>query len=217
MFQYFGEEILSYQPASIQEFLIKSSILDIVEPGFVKDFIGIEGVADVLHEHVRKNLFVQSNYDDKKGWVFRYHQLFRDFLQAKFRSEIGEEERRALFFKAGFLYEQREELEKSVNYYLESKAYDRAASVIERIGMGFLNMGRTGDLDQWLRIIPENLVQENPWLLFYLSMTRRFATAEKNVQNLQKAFSLFSEQRDLRGQLLSLCLLYTSPSPRDRS
>lgn len=207
VFQYFGQEILFSQPDYIQEFLIKSSILDIVEPGFVKDFIGIEGAADVLHEHVRKNLFVQSTYDERKGWVFRYHPLFRDFLKAKFISEIGEEERRALFFKAGFLYEQREELEKSVNYYLEAKAYDRAASVIERIGMDFLNMGRTGDLDQCLRIIPENLVQENPWLLFYLSMTTRFARPEKNVQNLQKAFSLFSEQGNLRGQLLSLAFL----------
>ena len=207
VFQYFGEEILSSQPASIQEFLIKSSILDIVEPGFVKDFIGIEGASDVLHEHVRKNLFLQSTYDEKKGWVFQYHQLFRDFLRAKFRSEIGEKERRSLFIKAGSLYEEKGELEESVKYYLEAKAYDRAMSVIEQIGMNFVQMGRAGDLAQWLQAIPEDLVQENPWLLFYLSMTTRFATAEKNVQNLQKAFSLFSEQEDLRGQLLSLAFL----------
>jgi LuxR family maltose regulon positive regulatory protein len=206
-FQYFGEQILSSQPAAIQDFLMKSSILDIVEPGFLMDFIETEGTTEVLHEHVRKNLFVQSTYDERKGWVFRYHPLFKGFLRAKFRSEIVEEERRALYFKAGFLYEQRAELEEAVNFYLEAKAYDRAASIIERIGIAFLKMGRTGDLDNWLRALPAELVQENPWLLFYLAMVTRFTRVQENIQNLQRAFSLFSDQGNLRGQFLSQAFL----------
>ncbi len=104
VFQYFGEEILSSQPGPMQDSLIKSSIFDMVEPGFIKDFFEMEDTEEVLHELARKNLFVQSSYDEKKGWVFRYHQLFRDFLQAKFKSEIGKREQQSLFFKAGSLY-----------------------------------------------------------------------------------------------------------------
>jgi len=98
VFQYFGEEILSSLPGATQRFLIRSSIFDIIEPGLAKDLLG----------------------EDKKGWVFRYHQLFRDFLQSKFRSEIGEEEKRALFQNAGSIYEQRGRLGKSVNFHLLS-------------------------------------------------------------------------------------------------
>ena len=75
------------------------------------DFLKMENTEEFLQGLARRNLFVQSNYDDKKGWVFRYHQLFRDFLRAKFRSEIVEKERCTLFLKAGSLYEEKGELE----------------------------------------------------------------------------------------------------------
>jgi LuxR family transcriptional regulator, maltose regulon positive regulatory protein len=67
VFQYFGKEILSSQSEKIQEFLIKSSLIDLVEPAFMKDFIGMENAEEILRDHVRKNLFVQSFYDEKKG------------------------------------------------------------------------------------------------------------------------------------------------------
>ena len=207
VFRYFGEEILSSQPGPIQDFLIKSSIFDIVEPGFIKDFLGMEDTGTILYEHARKNLFVQSSYDEKKGWVFRYHQLFRDFLQAKFRSEIGQEERASLFLKAGSIHEQRGELEESVRYYLKAREYEKAANIIERIGMELVQMGRTAVLAQWLQILPEGLVQENPWLLFYLSMTRRYTATDKNIGSLELALTHFEKQENVRGCILSLAFL----------
>lgn len=207
VFQYFGEEILSSLPGPTQRFLIRSSIFKIIEPGLAKDLLGMEESEEILKEHAKKNLFVQSNYEDKKGWIFRYHQLFRDFLQFKFRSEIGEEERRSLFLKAGAIYEQRGHLEESVRHYLKAKAYDRAASVIEQIGMDLLNTGRGVDLAQLLEALPEDLIQGNPWLLFYLSMNRRFTGVGKNIESFQKAHNLFEQQKDVRGCLLSLSYL----------
>ncbi|MEA3435397.1 MAG: BTAD domain-containing putative transcriptional regulator [Thermodesulfobacteriota bacterium] len=207
VFRYFGEEILSSQPGPIQDFLIKSSIFNIVEPEFIKDFLGMEDTSAVLHEHVRKNLFVQSSYDEKKGWVFRYHQSFRDFLQTNFKSETGKEEKRTLFVKAGAVYEQRGELEDALKYYLEARAYDKAAYIIEQIGMNLVQMGRTADLALWLQIFPKNLVQENPWLLFYLSMTRRYTAADRNIGSLKRALILFEKREDTKGSTLSLAFL----------
>ena len=207
VFQYFGEEILASQPVPIQDSLIKSSIFDIVEPGFIKDFFEMEDTEEVLHELASKNLFVHSSYDEKKGWVFRYHQLFRDFLQAKFKSEIGEDERSSLFLKAGSIHEQKGELEESVKYYLKARAYDKAATIIERIGMELVQMGRTAILAQWLQILPEGLVQENPWLLFYLSMTRRYTATDQNIGSLELALTHFEKQENVRGCILSLAFL----------
>jgi len=62
----------------------------------MKDLIGIDSAEDILREHVRKNLFVQSFYDEKKGWLFRYHPIFRDFLKAKSKARVSEEERHSL-------------------------------------------------------------------------------------------------------------------------
>jgi len=47
----------------------------------------------LIVQSLRRNLFVQSIYDEKKGWLFQYHKLFHDFLKIKFESEIGDKER----------------------------------------------------------------------------------------------------------------------------
>ena len=207
IFQYFGKEIFSSLSEQVQEFLIKSSLIDLIEPAFIRDFLGMEMAEEILREHVRKNLFVHSFYDEKKGWLFQYHHLFRDFLKAKFMTSVRHQEQESLLLKAGTLYEQRGELENSVKYFLEAKAYPWAASVIERSGMDLLQKGRIGDLSKWLLSLPDGTIQDNPWLLFYLAMTRRFLGGRENLVAFQKAYTLFKQQGNVRGTLISLAQL----------
>jgi ATP/maltotriose-dependent transcriptional regulator MalT/DNA-binding SARP family transcriptional activator len=207
VFQYFGKEILSSQQEQVQEFLIKSSLIDLIEPVFMKDFLGMERAEEILRELVRKNLFVHSFHDEKKGWLFQYHHLFKDFLRAKFMASVGPEERKRLLLKAGTLYDERGELENSVKYFLEAKAYPRAALVIERLGIDLLKKGRTGDLAEWLLSLPNGTIQDNPWLLFYQAMIRRFMGGRENLVTFQKAYALFKQQGNLKGMLISLAQL----------
>ncbi|HSB05840.1 MAG TPA: BTAD domain-containing putative transcriptional regulator [Thermodesulfobacteriota bacterium] len=207
VFQYFGKEIFSSQPKQVQQFLIKSSIFDPIEPGFIKDLIGGNNTTEILREFSRRNLFVQSIYDSKKGWLFRYHQLFRDYLSAKLESEIDAEERKSLLVKAATLYEEKGDLENSVKYFLEAKAHLKAMSIIERVGMNLLKMGRKTDLSLWVTALPEDLIQSNPWLLFYLAMARRFTDVKENISSLWKALTLFKEKGIINGHMLSLAYL----------
>jgi LuxR family maltose regulon positive regulatory protein len=207
VFEYFAQEIFSSQAEKVQDFLLKSSILDLIEPGFMNDFIGLENSEQILRGFVRRNLFVLAIHDEKKGWVFRYHQLFRKFLEVKFESEIRGEERQSLFSRAGYLYEKRGELENAAKYFLEAKAYPQAESVIERLGMNLLQRGRREYLSQCLSALPEEFIQKNPWLFFYLTMTRRFLVGRENVFALQEAYTLFKQKGDRKGHLVSLAQL----------
>ena len=207
VFQYLGKEIFSSLSEEVQTFLVKSSIIDLIEPHFIKDLVEVGNPQDILREHVRKSLFVESIYDKKKGWLFRYHPLFRDFLNAKFETEVAEEEKRELFLKAGRLYVQRGDLESALKSYLRANAYLQAASVMESLGMNLLQRGRTNDLAQWVRSFPRETVIENPWLLFYQAMTLLHVKGRENVIHLEKAYALFKQKGDQRGMLLALAQL----------
>lgn len=202
--QYFGKEIFLPQTKQIQEFLIKSSIIDPMEPGFMMDFIGGENAGEILQRMVRRNLFLHSVCDERKGWLFSYHQLFRDFLEAKFNTEVKEKERQGLLLKAGELYEQRGDLQEAVDYFLAAKAYPRSIPGIERLGRDLLQQGKREILFRWISALPEESIQRNPWLLFYLAMTRRFIGGEENTIHLHKAFQIFKRKENVSGQLLSL-------------
>jgi len=207
IFQYFAKEIFSSQSEQVQEFGIKSSLIDLIEPAFIRDFLGIEHSGEILRELVRKNLFIHSFHDEKKGWLFQYHQLFRDFLRAKLITSVGPDAQGALLLKAGSLYEQRGELENSVKCFLEAKAYSQAAAVVERLGIDLIRKGRREDLSQWLLALPDEVVRDNPWLLLYLAIMRRFTGGRENLIALQKAYTLFKEKGAMRGMLISLAQL----------
>ena len=207
VFRYFGEAVFASQPASVQDFLVKSSILDIVEPEFVKGLTGIENADEILQDLAKRNLFVLPVYLDGRGWLFRYHQLFGDFLKAKLQGTMSEKDRRSLILKAASLCEKRGELQQSLRYYLDARAYSRAVPAIEQIGLEFLKQGRTTELAGWLESIPGDIIRKNPWLLLYGSMIKRFTRAAESIESLNQAFTLFSDRGDISGQLLSLAFL----------
>ena len=210
IFQYFGKEIFSSLSEEVQRFLVRSSLIDLIEPAFMRDFLGTEKAEEILQEHVRKNLFVHSFYDEKKGWLFQYHYLFRNFLKAKFMTSVRDEEQKSLLLKAGTLYDQRGELENSVKYFLEANAYPQAASVIARLGVDLLQKGRTDDLSKWLHALPNGTMQDSPWLFFYVAIAKRFQGGRENLIALQKAYTQFKQNGDMRGILISLAQLIES-------
>ncbi|MDY6955160.1 MAG: hypothetical protein SWE60_26960, partial [Thermodesulfobacteriota bacterium] len=107
-------------------------------------------------------------------------------------------------------------MEDSGKYYPHAKAYLQATSVIEETGMDVLRRGRTEDLARRFEGLPRDLVQENPWLLFLFSITKRFIDVKENASRLQKAFALFEDRGDLKGQLLSLAYLIEAVIARGR-
>ncbi len=203
VFKYFGEQIFAALPPGTQDFLIKSTILEVVDPDFIKDFLGVEQAREILDNLAERNLFIQPLYNKKRGWLYRYHLLFRDFLCAKFKTLLGEEQQQAAYLRAGELTERRGQLKEAVKYYLQAGAYPQAVAAIERVGPQLLKLGKTADLAFWLQRLPEALVQERPWLLFYHYVTGRFTGAPEYFLSLQRAHGLFQEQQNLRGLLMT--------------
>jgi len=60
--QFFDESVFSSRPEYVQDFLIKSAILDIIEPDYIEDFTGLAEAQEILETLTRKNIFVQSVY-----------------------------------------------------------------------------------------------------------------------------------------------------------
>ncbi|MBI4763094.1 MAG: tetratricopeptide repeat protein [Deltaproteobacteria bacterium] len=203
-FRFFEEVILSSQPSEIRDFLIKSSILDKMEAEFIGDLLETKEMEKILQDAARKHLFVQSSYEEGKGWVFRYHQLFQDFLQMKFKTEFSSEKQKALYLKTGLLLQKGTRQEEAIRFFLKAEDYKSAVFEIEKIGYDLFIAGRLSDLQEWLQALPEEIIQRNPWLLYYLSLTRMRTAPAKNMVSFYQALNLFEKAGDVRGCLVSL-------------
>jgi len=212
VFRYFGDSIFPFRPTEEREFLLKSSILEVVEPGLAGELTGLPNAYEFLQELARKNLFVTPVYDRQRGWLFRYHQLFREFLLSEFDAAFTKEHQQAVYFKAGELLAGGGSLEEALPHFLQARAYPRAAAALERLGLDLVKLGRIGDLARWLEALPQNLVRENPWLLFYSYMTRRFKFSPEALTALQQALALFEKREEVEGTLHCLAYLLEAGS-----
>ena len=187
--------------------LVRAALVPLVDPSLMRGLSGGVNAEEVLRDFARRNLFVQGIYEPGKGWVFRFHQLFREFLLNRFQETFSVEERAALYQKAAGLYEERGDLESAGNLYLQAKDFDAVAGIVKKIGVELYDQGRTEDLSRFLKALPEEMIQQDPWLLLLFSMTRRWTEFQQNVDRLQKCLSLFEKEQDARGAILSLSFL----------
>ena len=131
--------------------------------------------------------------------IFRYHQLFKDFLGTLLRSQLSAEEIRKLLTRAGAYYEEERDLEKAIRYYLEARSYSKASLQVKQIGLELVKKARLADLSHWLQKLPKPIIQSDPWLLLFGTLPNRFFTLEENIRDLKGGgFSVQRPGRSIR-------------------
>ena len=101
----------------------------------------------------------------------------------------------------------RRSLQDALGYYLKANDYRQAEAILERAGNELIRMGRLGDLSEQLQSFPAEMIQKNPWLLYFHCVIHRLKGSQEVLANLEKALSLFEQQESTKGQLLVLASL----------
>ena len=88
IFDYLMEEILSRQEQDVQEFLLKTSILERMSAPLCDAMLGQTNSQLILDRLEKTNLFLVS-MDDERTW-YRYHLLFADLLYSSLKQSHGQ-------------------------------------------------------------------------------------------------------------------------------
>jgi LuxR family transcriptional regulator, maltose regulon positive regulatory protein len=165
--EYLEDEVLAQQVPAIQTFLLKTSVLDRFCAPLCEAVVGEGDPAWSVRACIdwidRAGLFV-FRLDDQREW-YRYHQLFRDFLQEKLLARFGAEGVIDLNRKAAAWFAQQGLLDEALRHALKVGDLELAAEVIEDGLRGGINDSDRPRLERWLSLLPEELVERRPWLL----------------------------------------------------
>ena len=208
-FDYLGQEIFAAQSPEVQDLLVKCALVPFVDPELMRVLAGAADAEGILKDFVRRNLFVQESYEPGRGWIFRFHQLFREFLLSRFQQTVSEIEKAVLYQKAAVLFRNRGALEEAVYLFIQADEFAEATGIIKQIGMDLVEKGRIEDLSRLLGALSksEDLFQKDPWLLLLFSLTRRWNEMHGNLDRFSCCLSLFEKAGDIKGVLLSLAYL----------
>lgn len=160
--RYLTSEVYDKQSPEVQKFLLASSCLDDLSPEMCNHLCPFVNSRKLLRFIYRQNLFMQC-IDESKQW-YRYHQIFKDFLQAKLL-EDDPELLRELHHRVGSLYEQNQQFNEAIKHYYIAKRYDESVRLIKSIGQDFSKSGRWTTISRWLDTIPDSLRLTDPEII----------------------------------------------------
>jgi LuxR family maltose regulon positive regulatory protein len=196
---YLVEEVLDRQPPAIQEFLLKTSILErmtgplcdaVCSVGTANGSVGaaVTGRDDgqaVLVRLDQDNLFLVP-LDGERRW-YRYHRLFADLLRSRLR-QTWPDYAPMLHRRASEWYEGAGFIEEAVAHAFAGGDIERAASLVERHAMHMIVNSKAVTLSWWIEALPDDLVRARPWLCVYRAWTQYWIGRREQVEEcLQSA------------------------------
>lgn len=111
------------------------------------------------------NLFVIP-IDDQGEW-FRYHHLFRDFLQQELISRFSTDEIRELHAIAGRWYAQNDLIEEALYHLIPAGETEEAIQLIAQQRYQMMNKTQWLRLDRWLNLFPTEVIEASAelWMI----------------------------------------------------
>jgi LuxR family maltose regulon positive regulatory protein len=190
---YLVEEVLNQQSLEVQEFLLRTSILERMNASLCDLVTGGDGSQAMLSQLDKGNLFLVP-LDDNRLW-YRYHHLFADLLKRRLEGSNADF-LPTLHLRASGWFEGHDLLDEAVHHALAAADFDRAAILIGQHGMQMIVKGELVTLMRWLEALPEEQITDRPWLCIYHAwaryyigprekVTERLMDAERLLQSMQ--------------------------------
>ena len=174
-------EVLSKQPPEIQEFLIKTSILERMSADLCNAVMEISDSQFKLEQLEKANLFLIS-LDEYREW-YRYHHLFAEMLQSRLQS-FSNEKINGVYWRAFEWHKEKNLLEAAVKYGIEGEFYEQAADIIETVGGDVYWHNRAHTLHEWLDHLPQEILADRP----HLQILSAYNTIDHgDIQGTEKA------------------------------
>jgi LuxR family maltose regulon positive regulatory protein len=207
---YLVEEVLQRQPAGVQDFLLRTAILDRL-CGPLCDAVLQDGSAsgqDTLAYLERANLFIVS-LDNERRW-YRYHHLFGELLRQRLHQQqpgaIAD-----LHRLASLWYEDNDLELEAFHHAAAAGDLDRAERLLEGRGMPLLFRGAARPVLRWLASLPAAELNSRPslWVTYAsaLLFISQVAGVEEKLQAAEAALRDVEPDariRDLLGHIASI-------------
>lgn len=203
LFEYFASEVFENAEPGIQDFLLTTSILPRMTVRLAENLTRSSQAGKILSNLNRNHYFT----DRRLGFetTYQYHPLFREFLRARARTAYSSRRMIQLKRAAAKLFEADGQIEDAFSLCRESGDVPAMTRLIIEHTQTLLLQGRNQTLEHWFAALPPDVLDEDPWLLYWCGASRMYGNPLESKALYEKALALFEKQRKQTGTLLAFC------------
>ncbi|HET6951610.1 MAG TPA: BTAD domain-containing putative transcriptional regulator [Acidimicrobiales bacterium] len=182
---YLSGNVLDELPAEQRTFLVDTSVLGRLTPALCDELRQVGDSRRLLAELEDRQVFVTRLDEDEPA--FRYHEVFRGYLETRLVERDGEEQAKEWSRRAAGLMEAAGCLVDALRAFCWSGDWAAVERIVATGGAELAD-----DSGAWLDLLPAGLAEDDPWLTIAAARravaTGRFATAlalYERVERLQ--------------------------------
>lgn len=208
LFQYILSEVLMSVDDRLLHFLAKASILSEITVSEAKVIFDEENALQLLEKCQRKGLFIQKLYGDVS--TYRFHSLFREALQQIRTKYYSDEEIKNYHMKAAAYFIEKQMFERAIRHFIVCGNVDPAVELVIQAAKNNINLlafEAVEELRLWFKLLPEDIVNNNGYLLYIKSYTIFHKKVKEAIKLLEQSLEIFRQTDNLVMQLYTLVSL----------
>lgn len=202
IFNYFAREVFEQTPKHIKEFLLKSAVLDYLNPRVCDYLLNTRRSKRIINYLDMENLFIS-----KVGDNFQYHPVFHEFLRKKLGQYFTSSVVKKLHNKAGVYLLEQGDYAAAVKHFVAAERYASAARILEKNHQYWMRRADHASFIQLVDSFPDAILEKYPYLL--LRKADALDNLDKKTQALrlvESTLKLLRERGDTKGMAQALML-----------
>ena len=136
VFQYLEENVFANLPEIHRLFMLKSSLLEQIDPAFCECVFGTSNTTRILETLCRDHLLTFRCAGKAHGYY--YHQLLRDFLLDRLGRTVDGSEIRRLHLDIAKGFEDRGDIQSAVGHYMQASDFDSVCRLLSALTLNDL-------------------------------------------------------------------------------
>jgi len=205
---YLVEEVLDQQSPGIQEFLLRTSVLERMTAPLCDAVTDGGGSQKILIQLDRDNMFLLP-LDGERRW-FRYHHLFADLLRSRLRQTCPGQAP-ILHRRASEWYEQNGLIMEAVSHAFAAGDIEHGARLVEGHALAMMGHGELTTVMRWLDTLPDEMVHSRPWLsiarawaFLYVGQLDAVEPLLRDAESSSRYFEEPSQLRHIKGHTAAI-------------
>lgn len=182
--EYLFQEVFSLQDKETQDFLLKTSIFDVLNASLCDWILDRSDSQTMLRKLERDNLFLTGL--DSHGHNYKYHNLFSQFLKNELVCTYPRLDNE-LYLKASIWYEENNYIKEAIKYSMKSENYENCARILEHYGSELMFKKEMKNIVYFIESLPNRLVSQSA------SLSLMYALALSNLGLVNDEETLFNK------------------------
>ena len=187
IFDYFTAEIFDRLAPDMQNFLLKTCLFPSMTADMANRMTMSNDAERLLNMLVRSQYFTIKHQDNR----YSYHDLFRVFLLTRVQASFSEAKLNQIYKRAAVILKANDNIEDAMVLFQKAGDWENTRQIIKANARNLINQGRNMVLETWIKKLPEEELNNDPWLLYWFGEAQAVFSPVQGRSFFEKSFNRF--------------------------